>query len=331
MQSLPIPTYDRRRRRDVPPGARASRVARDAVNRWLEDGSRFAAAASFYAVLAMAGVGLLGVVWDRALNMGMALLAGGIALASAAVLTAHVRRGLNGVVRAPALPAVFDPFMRTRVLGFAAVCACGLAALAMLGAAVMLPTLASLVSDRLAFAQPLLAVGHLAITGGVLGLGVHAMLRSLPDAPPSSQATQIGAACGAALMALATLALGLQLARSSMGSPLDLASDAVGCVLWACLCMQCVLFAGAHAAAIDHVGSPRRVIPIQPVVLRPPPHQRVHSADAVAAAPVSIAAARLQRAGRTRLVMPAAPCVVLRFPDRRGARGELSARQPNGA
>ena len=318
MPSLSISTQDPRRRRDVLPGAHASRVARDAVSRWLEDGSRFAAAASFYAVLAMAGVGLLGVVWDRALSTGMALLAGGIALASAAVLTAHLRRGLNGVVRAPALPAVFDPFMRTRVLGFAAVCGCGLAALAMLAAAAMLPTLASLVSDRPAFAQALLAIGHLVITGGVLAMGVHAMLRSLPDAPSSSQATQVSAACGAALMALATLALGLQLARSSMGSPLDLASDLVACVLWACLCMQCVLFAGAHAAAIDHAGSPRRVIAIQPV--RAPSPARPRAMTGAVAAPVSIATARLQRVVRTKPVAPGVACVVLRFPDRRVRR-----------
>lgn len=314
MRSLSIPTDDLRRRLDERTAARANRVARDAVGRWLEDGSRFASAASFYAVLAMASVGLLGVVWDRALSTSMALLAGGIALASAAALAAHVRRGLNGVVRAPTLPTVFDPFMRTRVLGFAAVCACGLAAIAMLVAAAALPTLASLVSERQAFVQVLLAIGHLVITGGVLAMAVHAMLRSLPDVPSSTQSTQIGAACSAGLMALATLALGLQLARSSMASPLDLAGDAVACVLWACLCMQCVLFAGALAAAVDHLASPRRVIPIQPV--RSPLPARTRAAS-VAAAPVSIDAARLRRVVRSTPSAPGVPCVVLRFPQRR--------------
>jgi len=311
-------TDDLRRRLDELPRTRASRVARDAALRWRDDGSRFAAAASFHAVLAMAGVVLLGVVWDRALSTWMALLAGGIALTGASALAGHVRRGLNSMVRAPSLPAVFDHFMRTRVLGFAAVCGCGLAALAMLAMAAMIPTLAALISDRLAFAQVLLAIGQVTITGGVLGMLVHAMLRSLPDVPSSGHATQIGAACCAALMAVATLALGLQLARSSMGSPLDLAGDAVACVLWACLCMQGVLFAGALAAAIDQVGSPRRVIAFQPV--RTPSPQRSTRATGVAAAPVSIAAARLRRVARSRPVTSGGPCVVLRFPDRQAHR-----------
>jgi uncharacterized BrkB/YihY/UPF0761 family membrane protein len=314
-----MPTADLRRRLDELPATRASRVARDAAARWRDDGSRHAAAASFHAVLAMAGVGLLGVVWDRALSTWMALLAGGIALAGAAALAGHVRRGLNGMTRAPGLPAVFDPFMRTRVLGFAAVCASGLAAMALLAMAAMLPTLAALVSERAVLAQVVLATGHLAIAGGVLGMLLHAMLRSLPDVPSSSQATQIGAACAAALMAVATLALGLQLAHSSIGSPLDVAADAVACVLWACLCMQCVLFAGAIAAAADHAGSRRRIIAIQPARAPSTPSETTRTAR-VAAAPVSIAAARarLGRSVRARPAMPpaGAACVVLRFPHR---------------
>jgi uncharacterized BrkB/YihY/UPF0761 family membrane protein len=314
-----MPTAELRRRLDDLPATRASRVARDAAARWREDGSRFAAAASFHAVLAMAGVALLGVVWDRALSTWMALLAGGIALSSAAALAGHVRRGLNGMARAPSLPTVIDPFMRTRVLGFAAVCASGLAALALLAMAAMLPTLAALVSERVVLAQVVLATGQLAIAGGLLGMLLHAMLRSLPDVPASSQATQLAAACAAALMALATLALGLQLSRSSIGSPLDVACDAVACVLWACLCMQCVLFAGALAAAIDHANPRRRVIAIQPARPASPPRPRAR--DSAAAAPVSIATARLRRVGRSRPSVTGVPCVVLHFPDRGARRG----------
>src|SRR5689334_18421305 len=141
MRSLPVHA-DLRRRLDELPRRSHLRVVLDALSLWKREASGIGAAASFHAVLGMAGALLLGVVWDHSLSAWMALLAGGIALMGASRAFSHLRLGLNAYDRSGSVPHIFDPLMRTRVMGFAMLCAGGFVALWLLAGSVMLPALA---------------------------------------------------------------------------------------------------------------------------------------------------------------------------------------------
>lgn len=283
------------------------RLTLDALSLWHEETAGTGAAASFHAVLAMAGALLLGAVWDRAPSAWMALLAGGIALAGAAGAFSHLRRGLNAYDRSGAVPIIFDPFMRTRVMGYAALCASGLAALALLVASVMLPSFAR----RLAL-HPAVAEAGLALTLWLSGTALLAallatLLRTVPDAPASRHAVNLASTAGAMLMATATVLLGLHMSGITPASPERLTEAAVIAVLWTCACTQAVLLTAALAATIDR-SQPRRTVRISTA------SPAVAPASTKAQATTSIALARARRLERLARPRPGGPCVVLQFP-----------------
>jgi hypothetical protein len=307
MRSLPAQADLLRRRLDELPRRSPMRLMLDALSLWRDETAGVGTAASFHAVLAMAGVLLLGTVWDRSPSAWMALLAGGIALGGAAGGFTHLRRALNAYDRSGAVPVTFDPFMRTRVAGFAVLCAGGLAALALLAGSVMLPSLA-----RRLPVHPLLAGAALALSlwlmgSALLGALLAAMLRTMPDAPASQHAVRVASASAAMVFAAVTVMLGLHLSGASPASPERLTEAAVIAVLWTCACTQGVLLAGALAAQIDRT-QPRRVVRTQPQAPTSQPPSDGNQATSIALA----RARRLQRLARPRHVGP--PCVVLQFP-----------------
>ncbi|RQP22927.1 SUI1 family translation initiation factor [Piscinibacter terrae] len=310
MRSLPVHAELLRRRLDELPRRSLLRLLLDAMSLWRQSAAGMGTAASFHAVLGMAGALLLGVVWDHSLSAWMALLAGGIALLGAARAFSHLRQGLNAYDPSGSMPLLFDPFLRTRVMGFAMLCAGGFVALGLLVSSVMLPALARRAGTHTLLAETVVLLALWSLGCALLGMLLAAMLRSMPDAPASPHAVRVASATSATAIGTVTVIIGLQLARATPASPESLAEAAIIAVLWTCLCTQGVLAAGALAAAIDRSG-PRLVARARPVELRAPP-------SSTAAPPASIALARSHRLSGPRHARPS--CIVLPFPGKRRPR-----------
>jgi hypothetical protein len=308
MRSLPVPA-DLRRRLDELPRRSQLRVVLDALSLWRREAAGIGAAASFHAVLGMAGALLLGVVWDHSLSAWLALLAGGIALMGATRAFSHLRLGLNAYDRSGSVPTIFDPLMRTRVVGFAMLCAGGFVALWMLAGSVMLPALARRAGTHAVLAEAALLLALWALGCALLGGVLVAMLRTMPDAPSTLRAVRVASATGALVVGTATVIIGLNLSRATPASAENLAEAAIVAMLWACLCTQGVLAAGALAAAIDR-SRPRRAARVQ--ALEP-----TVTAVPSMAMPPSIAVARSRRLPRPPRSRGAGTGVVLQFPGRR--------------
>lgn len=305
--------------RDERPGRRHLRLVLDALSLWRRRAAGFGSAASFHALLGAAGTLLLGIVWGHSPSAWMALLAGSIALIGAAGAFSHLRLGLNACEGSGAKPLAaltVDPFMRTRMLGFAALCAGVLATLGLLVASTMLHELSLRAGAHAVLAKTVLVLVLWSLGCALLGMLLAAMLRTMPDAPASRPAVGSASAAGAMVIGTATMVMGLHLPHAIAGPPEILGEAAIACVLWVCLCVQSVLLAGALANAIDrsNLQQAAKITVHEAVVAAPMPTPSAPSQEA----PASITRARSLHGPQPQARrLHAQPCVVLQFSGRR--------------
>jgi len=162
-----------------------------------------------------------------------------------------LRRALNAIGRVAPLPAVFGTLLRARLIAFALVLGFGFLAVASLLVSAAIAALGAYLSDRMPGLAELFALLDVAISTAVLVVAFAALLRWLPDAPPSRHAVWTGAACSALLFAIGKHLIGLYLARASVASSYGAAGSFVVVMLWVYYSAQILLFGAAVAATLD--------------------------------------------------------------------------------
>lgn len=240
----------------------------------------------------------------------------------------QLRKSLNTIGHVPPIPSLFGALVRTRVVAFALVLGFGFLAIASLLVSAALAALGAYLSARFDGLAGLLALFDVALSTAVLVVAFAALLRFVPDVPPSRRAVWAGAAASALLFAVGKHLIGLYLARASVASSYGAAGSFVVVMLWVYYSAQILLFGAALAAAVDERrggnASPGARTPVanaaQQATMQPASRE-------AAAAPTSLAAVRsmirpvplAKQAARYR-GNPAGwkgSGVLLRFPDRR--------------
>jgi len=248
-----------------------------------------------------------------------ALGVGALLLGASGVFSA-LRGSLNAIGRPATKPSIFRTLVRARLVAFGLVLGLGFLAIASLVLSATVAGLGAWLTDRYPGLAAVFAVLDIAVSTLVLTVGFAALLRYLPDAPPSRHAAWVGAACSALLFAIGKHLIGLYLARASVASSYGAAGSFVIVMLWVYYSSQILLFGAALAWTLD---------------TPPPPGDARSRSRAPAAkparhgaAPTSLADARARRQnGAARPLHGAnpwtrAPVQILQFPNERVRRVE---------
>ncbi|MFP5407219.1 MAG: YihY/virulence factor BrkB family protein, partial [Gammaproteobacteria bacterium] len=216
-------------------------VATGAVNRWLEvSGLALGASIAFYTVfslapllvitIAIAGAvfgpeaargeivaqltGVVGPAAGRAIEamitsawrepggLFAGLVGGATLLLGATGVFSEVRRALNAMGRITPLPSALGTFLRVRLVAFALLLGCGFLAIASLVLSAVVAGVTGYLSARYAALSALARVLDLAVSVLVLTVAFAALLRWLPDLPPSRGALWLSAITSSVLFAV---------------------------------------------------------------------------------------------------------------------------------
>ena len=286
-----------------------------AASRWLDEGGpQLGASIAFYTMFAVApllvvAIAVAGAVFGREAARGhvvgqieglvgpvaarsikamiesawlhphgmLAAVLGVIALLlGASGVFAALRRSLNAIGHVAPLPSVFGALVRARLIAFALVLGFGFLAVASLLLSAAMAALGAYLAKRYDGLAEVLAVIDVGVSTAVLVVAFAALLRWLPDVPPSRRAVWVGAACSALLFAIGKHLIGLYLARASVASSYGAAGSFVVVMLWVYYSAQILLFGAALAATLDarhggDTGPKRRAGSVPPGrVVQPP-------------------------------------------------------------
>lgn len=214
-----------------------------------------------------------------------------------------LRQAINAMTGAVATSSVIGVLVRARLIAFALVLGVGFLAIASLLMSAALAALGEFLARYYTGLAPLVALLDVAVSTVVIAVAFSALLRWLPDVPPSRRAVWIGGFCSALLFAIGKHLIGLYLARASVASSYGAAGSFVIVMLWVYYSAQILLYGAALAAVLDSGdggASPR--------------HDNGSSARHGASPPISLAEARARRAWSAPVTpLPRAPVQILRF------------------
>ena len=270
---------------------RPLRLAVSATRRWIDDGgTQLGAAIAFYTMFAVApllviaialagyvfGVeaargqivgeieGMVGETSARAIQTMIesagrkeeggrwaGLLGVATLLIGASGVFAQLRRALNRIGHVADRPSAIGAFVRARLVAFALVLGFGFLAIAALLVSALMAAIGAYVARWFNGAEALFALVDVTLSTTVLALAFAALLRWLPDAPPTHRAVWAGAITSALLFAVGKHAIGLYLGRASISSSYGAAGSFVVFMLWVYYSAQILLFGAALAAAVD--------------------------------------------------------------------------------
>ncbi|HEY0856523.1 MAG TPA: YihY/virulence factor BrkB family protein [Albitalea sp.] len=172
-------------------------------------------------------------------------------LIGASGVFAQLRRALNTIGHVAPLPSMLGALVRARVVAFALVLGFGFLAIASLLLSALLAALGAYLTDRFGGFAPLFALIDVTVSTAVLVVAFAALLRWLPDVPPSRRGVWVGAACSALLFSIGKHLIGLYLARAGVASSYGAAGSFVVVMMWVYYSAQILLYGAAVAATVD--------------------------------------------------------------------------------
>lgn len=292
--TVDLPTLQARAWSKVPVRLREPlHVAIDAVNRWMDvSGLALGASIAFYTMFALAPllvitiaiagavfgpeaargeivselVGVVGPVAGRAIESMITsawrepggLLATGIGMATlllgATGVFTELRRALNAIGRISPKPTTLSTFLRFRLTAFALLLGFGFLAIASLVLSAIVAGVTAFLSSRYAALSVLARLLEFGLSTAVLTLAFAALLRWLPDRPPSRRGMWLSALTSSVLFAIGKSLIGLYLGRASVTSAYGAAGSFVVLMLWVYYSSQILLY----GAAVGRVHDERR-------------------------------------------------------------------------
>lgn len=200
---------------------------------------------------------LLESAWREKEGTRAGLIGGVTLLVGATGVFTELRRALNAIARFDPPPSVFGALIRARLVGLALVLGFGFLAIASLLLSAAVQALSGILG-RIHMGQWSylgdLAVGlDVLVSAGVITTAFAALLRWLPDRPPSWRAVWLGAACCSVLFTVGKYFIGLYLAHTSTASSYGAAGSFVVVMIWVYYTAQILLFGGALAISHDEL------------------------------------------------------------------------------
>lgn len=189
--------------------------------------------------------------WLNPHGMLAAVLGIAALLVGASGVFSALRLSINGITGARPSDSVIGALVRARLVAFALVLGFGFLAIASLLVSAALAALGKFLSEFYEGLAPLIALLDVVVSTAVIAVAFAALLRWLPDAPPSRHAVWVGAFCSALLFSIGKHLIGLYLARASVASSYGAAGSFVIVMLWVYYSAQILLYGAALAATLD--------------------------------------------------------------------------------
>lgn len=161
----------------------------------------------------------------------------------------ELRHALNAVGFVQPQTSAAGALLRARLMGVALVLGMGFLSIVSLVLSAALSALSEFMVHTGNAIHPLLTVLDLAASTLLLAVAFAALLRWLPDVPPSRRGTWAGALCSALLFAVGKHLIGLYLVTTGVSSSYGAAGSFVMVMLWVYYSAQIMLFGGALAFA----------------------------------------------------------------------------------
>lgn len=205
--------------------------------------------------------------WQTRQGWWAALLGVATLLVGATGVFAELRRAFNAIGRVQPQASVLGAFVRVRLVAFALVLGCGFLAIVSLvfsaGVAALTARLSSLAPAGTGTVSLLAAALDLLVSVLMLGLAFAALMRWLPDTPPSRRTLWVAAAASALLFSLGKTLIGLYIGRTSISSSFGAAGSLVVLMLWVYYSAQILLYGAAlgHVHAEQHAARPGAAAP----------------------------------------------------------------------
>lgn len=204
---------------------------------------------------------LLESAWREREGTRAGLIGGVTLLVGATGVFTELRRALNAMARIENSPSMFGALIRARLMGLALVLGFGFLAIASLLLSAAVQAFSGLLSHihmgKFSYLGDLAIALDLLVSAGVLTTAFAALLRWLPDAPPSWRAVWLGAVSCSVLFTVGKYFIGLYLAHTSTASSYGAAGSFVVVMIWVYYTAQILLFGGALAASSDEQRRPQ--------------------------------------------------------------------------
>lgn len=192
-----------------------------------------------------------GDVWAAVVGVATLLL-------GATGVFAELRRTLNEIGKVTPEASALSAFLRVRLTAFALVLGCGFLAIASLLLSAALAGVTQFLTSRYEVLGIVARLFDFTISIVVLSLAFAALMRWLPDKPPSRLAVWISAISTAVMFAIGKSLIGLYLGRASVSSSYGAAGSFVIIMLWVYYSSQILLFGAALGRVSDERRTARR-------------------------------------------------------------------------
>lgn len=179
-------------------------------------------------------------------------------LVGATGVFAELRRTLNLIGRLPPPISVFTAYLRVRLIAFALLLGSGFLAIASLMLSAGVAAFSNMVTARYANFAMFASVIDVLVSAIVLTMAFAALMRSLPDRPPTRKGVWISAVASVVLFTLGKYLIGLYLGRSSVASSYGAAGSFVVLMLWVYYSSQILLYGAALGRVSDERDTRRR-------------------------------------------------------------------------
>lgn len=276
----------------------------DAGERWLEvSGPQLGASIAFYTMFALAPLlivtiaiagavfgpeaargeivgeidGLVGPIAAKALesmiesawrepgSLQAAIIGTITLLVGATGVFAELRRTFNLIGKVTPPPSAIGAFLRARLTAFALLLGFGFLSIASLLLSAALAAFSNFMTARYAVLGVVATIFDLVVSVMVLGIAFAALVRWLPDQPPTRKGVWISAITSAVLFTIGKSLIGFYLGRTAVASSYGAAGSFVVLMLWVYYSSQLLLYGAALGRISDEHDSKRQ----RPALLSP--------------------------------------------------------------
>jgi len=209
-------------------------------------------------IAAKAIEGMIESAWREPGGLQAAIVGTMTLLVGATGAFAELRRTLNLIGKVTPPPSAIGAFLRVRLTAFALLLGFGFLAIASLLLSAGLAAFSNFMTARYTVLAVVATVFDLAVSVTVLSVAFAALIRWLPDEPPTRRGVWISAIASAILFTVGKSLIGLYLGRASVASSYGAAGSFVVLMLWVYYSSQILLYGAALGRISDEHDGKRR-------------------------------------------------------------------------
>lgn len=209
-------------------------------------------------VAAKAIEGMIESAWREPGSLRAAVVGVATLLVGATGAFAELRRALNLIGKVTPPPSAIGAFLRARLTAFALLLGFGFLSIASLLLSAVLAAFSNFMTGRYAVLGVVITLFDLAVSLTVLSVAFAALIRWLPDQPPTRKGVWISAVASAVLFTIGKSLIGIYLGRASVASSYGAAGSFVVLMLWVYYSSQLLLYGAALGRVSDERDSRRR-------------------------------------------------------------------------